>query len=161
EAIDASRKRSPKDQRSDMTRAYKALLQVYPPEYREMFAHEMLDAFDEVFQERSRRGASSLLLFLFLELVCILKGALTEWIAKFIYSIYHSNSYLSRSCLPNRLLMRPAGVDREVYFFESAPDSKQQPAPADDHSMCLNVHQRFVSASPIKRLLILTCAMFL
>jgi len=143
-----------------MTSAYKTLLRVYPPEYREMFAHEMLDAFEGAFQERWRGGKSSLLLFLFLELVSILKGALTEWIARFTYSIYHSSSYLSRSCLPNRLLMRPAGVAREAYFFESAMGSKQ-PAPADDKNMCLNIHQRFVSASPITRLLMLTCAMFL
>ena len=143
-----------------MTRAYKALLQVYPPEYREMFAHEMLDAFEAVFHERSRRGPSSLLLFLFLELVSILKGASTEWIARFNYSIYHSSSYLSRSCLPNRLLMRPAGVAREAYFLELAPGGKRS-APADYNGMCLNVHQRFVSASPIRRLLMLTCALFL
>lgn len=143
-----------------MTRAYEALLQIYPPEYRAMFAREMLDAFEDLFQERSRLGSSSLLLFLFMELVSILKGASTEWIDRFSYSIYHSNNYLSRSCLPNRLLMRPAGIAREVYFFESAPGTKRS-APADDSGMCLNVHQRFVSASPIRRLLMLTFAMFL
>ncbi|HKA18629.1 MAG TPA: hypothetical protein VKN18_09945 [Blastocatellia bacterium] len=141
-----------------MLRAYKALLQIYPPEYCEMFAHEMLDTVEGVLLERSRRGALSLLLFLFLELVNILKGALTEWIDRFTYSIYHSSSYLSRSCLPNRLLMRPAGVAREAYFFESTPDSEQS-AGGDDSGMCLNVYQRFVSASPIRRLLMLTCAM--
>src|SRR5262245_28851342 len=134
-----------------MIRAYKALLQIYPPEYREMFALEMLDVFENVFQERSRLGASSLLLFLFKELVSIIKGASTEWVDSFTYSIYHSSSYLNRSCLPNRLLMRPAGVARDVYFFESAPASERS-APPDDNGMCLHVHQRFVSASPIRRL---------
>ena len=143
-----------------MTRAYEALLQIYPREYREMFAHEMLDAFDDVFHERCRLGASSLLLFLFMELISILKGASTEWIDRFTYSIYHSSNYLSKSCLPNRLLMRPAGIARDAYFFSSAPGIKRS-APADDRGMCLNVHQRFVSASPIRRLLMLTCAMFL
>ena len=143
-----------------MTRVYKALLRIYPKEYREMFASEMLDAFADVFQECSLKGTSSLLLFLFLELVSILKGASTEWIARFNYSIYHSSSYLSRSCLPNRLLMRPAGIAREAYFLEVAPGSKRS-APADYNGMCLNVHQRFVSASPIRRLLMLTCALFL
>ena len=143
-----------------MTRAYEALLQIYPPEYRAMFAREMLDAFEDLFQEHSGLGASSLLLFLFKELVSMLKGASTEWIDRFTYSIYHSSNYLSRSCLPNRLLMRPAGIAREVYFFESAPGSKRS-APAADSGMCLNVHQRFVSASPIRRLLMLTCEVFL
>jgi len=143
-----------------MIRAYKALLQIYPPQYREMFAHEMLDAFQDVFQERCRLGASGLFLFLFMELVSIIKGASTEWIESLTYSIYHSSNYLHRSCLPNRLLMRPAGVARDVYFFESAPGSERS-APTDDNGMCLNVHQRFVSASPIRRLLMLTCAMFL
>jgi len=142
-----------------MTRVYKALLRIYPQEYREMFASEMLDAFEDVFQEFCLRGPSSLLLFLFLELVSILKGASTEWIARFNYSIYHSSSYLSRSCLPSRLLMRPAGVAREAYFLELGPGKRS--APSDYNGMCLNVHQRFVSASPIRRLLMLTCALFL
>src|SRR5262245_36000854 len=135
-----------------MTRAYKALLQIYPPEYRAMFAGEMLVAFEVLSRERSRLGASSQFLFLFMDLGSILKGASTKWIDRFTYSIYHSSSYLSRSCLPNRLLMRPAGIAREVYFFESDPGSKRL-APADDSGMCLNVHQRFVSSSPIRRLL--------
>ena len=142
-----------------MTLAYKALLRLYPPEYREIFANEMLSVFEEVLQEHRRRGALRLLSFLFTELVSIINGALKEWIARFTYSLYHSNSYISRSCMPNRLLMRHAGVAREAYFVEAKPGGKNLMIP-DDSGMCVNVHQRFVSASPLRRLFMLTCAMF-
>ena len=142
-----------------MTRAYKALLKIYPPEYRETFANEMLSAFEEILQEQNRRGALGLSLFLLTELVSIVKSALAEWIARSIYSMYHSNSYISRSCLPNRILMRPAGVARESYFVEAKPGGKDLIVLVNSE-MCVNVHQRFVSASPLRRLFMLTCAVF-
>jgi hypothetical protein len=141
-----------------MTSAYKVLLQIYPPEYLEAFASEMLEAFDEAHQERSRQGAASLLSFLFGEFFSILKGAMSEWAARLTYSIYHSSSYVSRSCQANRLLMRPAGVARESYFLTTS--SISEAALIDDSGMCVNVHQRFVSASPLRRLVMLTCSMF-
>jgi hypothetical protein len=143
-----------------MLRAYKALLQIYPPEYREMFAHEMLDAFQEICQEHGLRVGLHLLPLLFRESLSILKGASAEWIARFTYSIYHSSSYVRRSCLPNRLLMRPAGIAREAYFLEAAHGGTRSVAD-DDTGMCLNVHQRFVSASPLRRLVMLACARFI
>jgi hypothetical protein len=141
-----------------MTLVYKVLLRIYPPEYLEAFANEMLEAFDEALQERSRKGAASLLSFLFGELFSILKGAMSEWAARVTYSIYHSSSYVSRSCQANRLLMRPAGVARESYFLTTSSVSEE--SLIDDSGMCVNVHQRFVSASPLRRLVMLTCSMF-
>jgi hypothetical protein len=142
-----------------MTRAYKRLLQIYPPEYLEAFANEMLEAFDEALQERSRQGVASLLPFLLRELFSIFKSAVSEWAARLTYSIYHSSSYVSRSCRANRLLMRPAGIARESYFVEATANVSEA-ALIDDSGMCVNVHQRFVSASPLRRLLMLTCTMF-
>jgi len=142
-----------------MTRAYTYLLKIYPPEYLDAFANEMLDAFNEVFEERSRQGIASLLSFLLAELFSIIKGAFKEWAARFTYSIYHSSSYVTRSCRADRLLMRPAGVARASYFVE-APSEVNEPDPIDNNCMCVNVHQRFASASPLRRLLMLICEMF-
>ena len=143
-----------------MTCAYKALIRIYPPEYREMFAEEMLVAFQETLQEQSRRSGTSLLSFLLMELLGILKGACSEWLARFTYSLYHSSSYMRRSCLPNRILMRPAGIDKEAYFLDAATNTTRTVADSDT-GMCLNVHQRFVLASPLRRLVMLACARFL
>jgi hypothetical protein len=142
-----------------MTRAYERLLQIYPPEYLEAFADEMMEAFDEALQECRRQSAASLLSFLLMELFSILKSAMSEWVARLTYSLYHSSSYVSRSCRANRLLMRPAGVARESYFVETTAGVSDA-ALIDDSGMCVNVHQRFVSASPLRRLLMLICTMF-
>ena len=136
-----------------MKRAYKNLLHLYPKDYREVFAAEMLAVFEEASDERRGR---SLLRFALVELMSLVIGAGDEWIAKLTYGVYHSNSYISGRCLPDRQMMRPAGVTRTSYSAgQTAVDL------IDEAGMCVNAHQRLVFASPLRRLLIFTCAVFL
>lgn len=83
-----------------MKRAYRALLGLYPYDFRAAFATEMLAAFAHVAPQR--RGA---------ELAGLLTGAAVEWIAK----LTCDRSARGRA-LPDIRMMRPAGVPRELWF---------------------------------------------
>src|SRR5215510_12567895 len=144
-----------------MRQVYKTLLWLYPWDYTEMFAAEMLSAFDEGFEERRRQGAAVSLRFAAAELVGLVTGAGAEWIAKSVYAVYHSNSrYISGRCLPDPLRIRPAGVSRESYFAALTAHAKTAGL-IEETGTCLNAHQTFVLASPLRRLLIIICKVFL
>ena len=144
-----------------MRRVYKTLLRLYPRDYTELFAAEMLAAFEEVSEERRRQGAAIFLRFAVAELMGLVTGAVAEWIAKSVYTVYHSNSnYISGRCLPDPLRIRPAGLSRESYFAALHAPAKT-PDLIDETGTCLNAHQTFVLASPLRRLLILICKVFL
>jgi hypothetical protein len=88
-------------------RAYRALLGLYPYDFRAAFAGEMLAAFARVGAER--RGA---------ELAGLLTGAAAEWIAKLT-----SDSSVRGRTLPDLRMMRPAGMPRELWFGRTACSS--------------------------------------
>lgn len=83
-----------------MIRVYRALLKLYPYDFRAKFAAEMLAAFARLGADR--RAA---------ELAGLLAGAAAEWIAK----LTSDNSVRGRS-LPDLRMMRPAGMPRELWF---------------------------------------------
>jgi hypothetical protein len=94
-----------------MKRAYQALLQLYPADYRASFAAGMLDAFDKTAEDSRCRGRVSLVRFALAELAGLLMGAAAEWIAK----LTTDRSARGR-CLPDLRMMRPAGVSQESWF---------------------------------------------
>jgi hypothetical protein len=81
-------------------RAYRALLGLYPYDFRAAFAAEMLAGFETVGAERHSA-----------ELAGLLTGAAAEWIAKLT-----SDSSVRGRTLPDRRMMRPAGMPRELWF---------------------------------------------
>lgn len=83
-----------------MKRAYRALLGLYPYDFRAEFGAEMLAAFKTV--DAERHGA---------ELAGLLAGAAGEWIAKFT-----SDRSARARTLPDLRMMRPAGIPQEVWF---------------------------------------------
>jgi hypothetical protein len=92
-------------------RVYRALLQLYPSDYRARFAAEMLAAFEEGAAEQRARGCVAGVGFALLELMSLLLGAGAEWGAKFTCD----RSTRGR-CLPDWRMMRPPGVTREEWF---------------------------------------------
>lgn len=144
-----------------MRRVYTTLLRLYPRDYRELFAAEMSAAFEEASEERRREGAAIFLRFAVAELTGLGAGAVAELIAKSVYAVYHSNSdYISGGCLPDPLRIRPAGLSRELYFAALSAPAKTADL-VDETGACANAHQTFVLASPLRRLLILICKVFM
>jgi hypothetical protein len=140
-----------------MLELYKVFLRLYPRDYSDFFGAEMLSTFIDSLEGHRREGSAALARFEFVELGGLIRGAMFEWIAKIAHSVYHSSSYIENTCLPDRHLMRPAGVARELYFGHQTSIASR----LGDEGMCVNAHQRFVFASPLKRLVILVCALFL
>jgi hypothetical protein len=142
-----------------MNSIYRLLLCLYPREYRTLFALEMIVVFVQAAKDRRRQGSASVVRFAAAELAGLLSGACAEWIARSSYLIFHTNSYITGRCLPDRLTMRPAGVSRESYYGGQAAGI-QTPYRRSDlppkPSACVNAEQRFAFASPLRRLLIMT-----
>jgi len=117
----------------------------------------MLTVFEEAYQDRRRQGSAVFLRFAVAELIGLVRGAGAEWIAKSAYNVYHSGSYISGCCLPDPLRIRPAGVS---YFAAQKAPPKAIDL-IDEAEMCVNAYQKFVFASSLKRLFLLTCGVFL
>jgi hypothetical protein len=64
--------------------AYAALLRLYPAPFREVFAREMADVFEEVGADRRARGFFEYIAFLFSEIAGTLGGAFRMWSAGLI-----------------------------------------------------------------------------
>ena len=95
----------------DGRRAYRALLRLFPGDYRSCFETEMLDAVECASEEWRARGAFAHARFVCLELLSLTASLPMEWIAK----LTTSRSVRARS-LPDLRMMRPAGVSRELWF---------------------------------------------
>jgi hypothetical protein len=65
-----------------MRRAYRTLLRLYPRDYRELFAAEMLTTFEKAAAEHRRQGLHVFVRFALAESIGLIIGAVTEWIAK-------------------------------------------------------------------------------
>jgi hypothetical protein len=94
----------------NLVRIYKALLRLYPSDYRRLFSAEMGATFEESVVEH--RGQLSLSLrFAISELVGLLVALGDEWIAKLT-----SDDAVRARSVPDLRLMRPPGVSREEWF---------------------------------------------
>jgi hypothetical protein len=94
-----------------MIRIYVALLRLYPRDYRAMFAQEMRNAFEITADETRARGRFAILRFVAVELIGVIRGAASEWIAKLM-----TDRTIRGRALPDLVMMRPPGVTREVHF---------------------------------------------
>jgi hypothetical protein len=102
--------------------AYRTLLRLYPSDYKTLFALEMQNAFEQATKERRLLGRPVFIRFLLGEFVGLLRGAGTEWIAKFI-----TDSAVRGRCLPDLRMMRPPGVSRELWFAAAQQGRGQAP----------------------------------
>lgn len=109
----------------DAKKVYEALLGLYPRDYRDRFAQEMLDAFEEALEQRRQRGYAR---FVLAELAGLFIGAGFEWIAK----ITADPAVRGRS-LPDRLLTRPPGVSWEAHYGPSASMIPEEVRAAEQH----------------------------
>ncbi len=73
---------------------FHALLLLYPPEHKKMFAPEMLALLEERTREKRQRGWSAPVRFIVTESFGLLKGAAAEWIAKLTQGSYITNQRL-------------------------------------------------------------------
>jgi hypothetical protein len=82
---------------------YRALLHLYPADYRAMFADEMARAFDRIAEEHPSA--------IHQEIVGLIAGAAAEWIAK-----WTTEPTTRGRSLPDLRMMRPVGVTRKMWF---------------------------------------------
>lgn len=101
---------------------YRALLRLYPSDYRLFFAAEMLDAFGRAAEEQRALGGLAYGRFVGVELVALTLSVPLEWMAK----LSTSRSIRARS-LPDLRMMRPAGVPRELWFASARRMSAAAP----------------------------------
>lgn len=93
-------------------RAYRALLRLYPYDYKERFAREMLSAFEQGEAERRLQCRPAFFRFIVVEFVDALSGAGVEWMIK-----WTTDRAVRGRCLPDLRMMRPPGVPRERWFL--------------------------------------------
>jgi hypothetical protein len=86
-----------------MKRIYRALLRLYPADYRAMFASEMARIFDQIADE-GRGGVAS-------EWIGLIARAAAEWIAK-----WTTDASVRGRSLPDLRMMRPPGVPKELWY---------------------------------------------
>jgi hypothetical protein len=94
-----------------VTRAYAAVLRLYPVDYRSSFAGEMVTAFADAAADRCQRGPGAMIRFTAGELIGLTIGAGAEWIVKLT-----SDRSRRARCLPDPRMMRPAGVTRDQWL---------------------------------------------
>jgi len=94
-----------------MRTAYRALLRLYPHDFRVWFAAEMTTAFEARSAECRARGQAVFLRFAIAELIGLVKGAAAERTAR----IAADPAVRARS-VPDLRMMRPPGIPREAYF---------------------------------------------
>jgi hypothetical protein len=100
--------------------AYRALLRLYPSDYRALFALEMRNAFERAAEERRPLGRPVFVRFLLREFTGLLRGASAEWVAKFTTDSSERGRYL-----PDLRMMRPPGVSRELWFAGAWPSDHE------------------------------------
>ena len=94
-----------------MISVYTTLLRLYPRDYRAMFAREMRRAFEITASDRRAFGRAGFLRFALAELIGLIQGAASEWIAKLT-----TDRAIRGRTLPDLVMMRPVGVTREAHF---------------------------------------------
>lgn len=89
-----------------MRNFYKAILALYPAEYRTAFAPEMLQTLEEAIADRRTRGRAAFLSFAVCELTGILTGLISEWMAKWTAR----EGYITSRCSPRSISDLPMEV---------------------------------------------------
>src|SRR5579875_3086462 len=79
-----------------LTSIYQGVLRLYPSKYRQIFASEMLETFQQASQENEKRGLFSSITFAIAELAGALIGAAGEWVAKWT----RRDRYIARLASP-------------------------------------------------------------
>jgi len=100
----------------NMTRIYRALLRLYPREYRTLFAKEMFSAFEDACSEYRRRGFYEFSRFGAAELLGLVVEAEAQWVAKTKHVVFHSRNSGDCCCLPDIARARPPWVARDTYY---------------------------------------------
>jgi hypothetical protein len=97
-----------------MRTVYRALLHLYPYDYRVWFSAEMRTVFELRLTERDWLSFRAFLAFVISELIGLVTGALAEWTAR----LSTDPSVRARS-LPDLRMMRPPGISRDVHFSDA------------------------------------------
>jgi hypothetical protein len=134
---------------------YSILLRLYPREYRMLFASEMTAVIAAAITDRWNEGRLPFISFALREVTGVVEGAGREQIAKLAHSLSHTSSYINGRGLPDRLLMRPAGIAWESYYGLFTTSALTQEATGGT-GPCVNAYQRFAFGSTLRRLLILS-----
>jgi hypothetical protein len=127
----------------NLAQVYRALLNLYPADYRALFASEMIVIFQQAVEELPEKSGVRIR-FAISELIGLLNGAYVEWVGKcafvvyrpanlvhqlsfladltssITYSCFRSNGSFSSRCLPDLRMMRPVGVSRESWYGRHA-----------------------------------------
>jgi hypothetical protein len=100
-----------------LSRVYKALLRLYPPDHRAAFADEMLAVFEESAEERRQAGLTAFIRFAIEELIGVVKEAGAER-AEMFACFFDGSRRSSSTVAAYRMLqkMRPSWVTQEVFF---------------------------------------------
>jgi hypothetical protein len=91
-------------------RMYRAVLRLYPADYRVRFGGEMRAAFDEAAHDAHRHGTCEYISFVTTEGGALTVGACREWIIKLV-----SDPTARARTLPDCRLMRPVGITRSEW----------------------------------------------
>lgn len=90
-----------------MKRSYAALMTLYPPEYRLLFADEMVAVFEEASRERKSRGWTCYLAFLAGEVCGLVRGAAVEWSGRWYRRPSHRAFAFSAGAMISLLYLGP------------------------------------------------------
>lgn len=94
-----------------MEHIYRALLRLYPYDFRFWFGVEMAAAFSKSAADLRIQGRWDRLRFALAELADLAAGAASEWYAK-----WTGDRAARVRSLPDWRMMRPAGVSKELWF---------------------------------------------
>lgn len=100
-----------------MTRAYKALLRLYPVDIRVSYADEMVRDYDIGMAEARGRGGVPLVRFVASQLIWLLCDVAAERVS----NLYSHRSFHGR-CRPNPGVVRPPNMGKQEWFYGDEPD---------------------------------------
>jgi hypothetical protein len=99
---------------SPAIRACRALVAIYPHDFRARFSAGMLDALEAAARDHRHAGALARFRFGCVEAASLTLGCVREWAAKLT-----TDRAARGRCLPDLRMMRPAGVGRREWFESS------------------------------------------
>ena len=94
-----------------VTRAYAALLGLYPMDYQLLFGGEMTKAFAEAAADHRARGPAVFARFVVGESLGVTASLASEWFAKWTSDRSSRGRYM-----PDRRTMRPPGVSKREHY---------------------------------------------
>ena len=115
-----------------MTRAYQALLHLYPYHVRALYGDEMIAGFGDELQNRRRRGRAATAVFLARELLRLLPDAAAERVATF-----GSHPSFRGRCLRDLGVVRPPNAAKGEWFYsEEVSDTANRRGPRSRNPSC-------------------------